>query len=128
MSHEFVIISGDHLGHEQITVEVRVHEQYASNDIVKTSDWALLDTQSVVYEDQYYKDQEKCKEALERIMNKLKRYVAYNPIPIILTLPDPPPPYLQQQRFSSRSPGISTPSPGMMPRRPIRSHMPLRRL
>jgi hypothetical protein len=91
ISHEFDITSVDHLGHEQLAIQVSVHEKFASNDKVTTIGWAILDTQRLVFEAQYYKDRAACKEALDRIMSRIKGELAYNWIPIVLTLPDPPP-------------------------------------
>lgn len=91
MSHEFDISSGDNLGHEQLTVQVSVREQFASNDKVTTAGTTLLDAQELQYEPQFYKDKAKCQAAFQAILKRIEGELAYNPIPIILTLPDPPP-------------------------------------
>jgi hypothetical protein len=91
MSHELDITSGDNLGHEQLTVQVSVREQFASADKVITAGTALLDTQQVQYEAQFYTDKAKCQAAFQAIIKRIEGELAYNPIPIILTLPDPPP-------------------------------------
>jgi len=92
MSHEFDITNGDNLGHEQLIVQVAVREQFASSDEVITAGTILLDTQELLYEPQFYKDKAKCQAAFQAIWARLEGELAYNPIPIILTLPDPPPP------------------------------------
>lgn len=88
MSHELDLTNGDHLGHESLQIEVSVHEKYASNDTVATAGLATLDAQLLQYENQFYVDGAACSEAFHR---KLSQYLEYNWIPIILTLPDPPP-------------------------------------
>lgn len=88
MSHELDLTNADHLGHESLQIEVSVHEQYASSDTVSTAGQATLDTQLLKYESQFYVDGAACSQAFHR---KLSQYLEYNWIPIILTLPDPPP-------------------------------------
>lgn len=91
MSHELDITNGDNLGHEQLTVQVSVREQFASSDTVVTAGTTLLDTQQLLYEPQFYVDKAKCQAAFQAIIRRIESELAYNPIPIILTLPDPPP-------------------------------------
>jgi len=69
-----------------------VREQFASSDEVITAGTILLDTQELLYEPQFYKDKAKCQAEFQAILNRIEGELAYNPIPIILTLPDPPPP------------------------------------
>ena len=92
MSHELNIINGDNLGHEQLIVQVSVREQFASSDKVTTASATLLDTQELLYEPQFYKDKAMCQAEFQAVLNRIEGELAYNPIPIILTLPDPPPP------------------------------------
>jgi hypothetical protein len=99
LSHEFDITNGDNLGHEQLTIEVAVHEKYASSNKVTTVDWALLDTKELVYEPQFYTDGAKCEEGFKKVWDRISGELAYNPIPIILTLPDPPPLYRSMKVF-----------------------------
>jgi hypothetical protein len=91
MSHELDITNGDNLGHEQLTIKVSVREQFASSDKVVTAGTTLLDAQQLLYEPQFYADKAKCQAAFWAIIKRLEGELAYNPIPIILTLPDPPP-------------------------------------
>ena len=92
MSHELNIINGDNLGHEQLIVQVSVREQFASSDKETTASATLLDTQELLYEPQFYKDKAMCQAEFQAVLNRIEGELAYNPIPIILTLPDPPPP------------------------------------
>jgi hypothetical protein len=92
MSRELDITNGDKLGHEQLIVQVSVREQFASSDKVITASTMLLDTQELSYEPQFYNDKAKCQAEFQAILNRIEGELAYNPIPIILTLPDPPPP------------------------------------
>jgi hypothetical protein len=91
MSHELDITSGDNLGHEQLTIKVSVREQFASSNKVATVGTTLLDTQQLLYEPQFYVDKAKCQDAFWALLRRIEGELAYNPIPIILTLPDPPP-------------------------------------
>ena len=92
MSHELDITNGDNLGHEQLIVQVAVREQFASSDKVITANTTLLDTQELLYEPQFYKDKAMCQAEFQAVLNRIEGELAHNPIPIILTLPDPPPP------------------------------------
>jgi hypothetical protein len=91
MSHELDITNGDNLGHEQLAITVSVREQFASSDKITTAGTTLLDTQQLLYEPQFYTDKAKCQAAFWALIKRLEGELAYNPIPIILTLPDPPP-------------------------------------
>jgi hypothetical protein len=91
MSDELDITNGDFQGHEQLTIEVSVREKFASSDKVITAGTTLLDTQQLLYEPQFYADKAKCQAAFQAILKRIEGELAYNPIPIILTLPDPPP-------------------------------------
>jgi hypothetical protein len=91
MSDELDITNGDHLGHEQLIIQVSVREQFASTDTVTAAGTMLLDTQELLYDAQFYIDQAKCKAEFMADITRLQGELAYNPIPIILTLPDPPP-------------------------------------
>jgi len=59
---------------------------------VTTASATLLDTQELLYEPQFYKDKAMCQAEFQAVLNRIEGELAYNPIPIILTLPDPPPP------------------------------------
>jgi hypothetical protein len=74
-----------------LIVQVSVREQFASTDTVTAAGTTLLDTQELVYEAQFYIDKAKCQAAFQVVINRVQGELAYNPIPIILTLPDPPP-------------------------------------
>jgi hypothetical protein len=91
VSDEFDITSVDHLGHEQLAVQVSVREKFASNDKTTTLAFAMLDTQMLVYEAQYYEDGAACKRAFDTVTKRIRGALDYNWIPLILTLPDPPP-------------------------------------
>ena len=78
------------LGHEQLIIQVSVREQFASSDKVITANITLLDTQELLFEPQFYKDKAMCQAELQAVLNRIEGELAHNPIPIILTLPDPP--------------------------------------
>jgi hypothetical protein len=91
MSNELDVYSEDNQGHEQLQITVDVREKYASNDTVTAIGMAILDTQELKYEQQYYDDMAKCEAEFERLIHLVEGELAYNWIPIIFTLPDPPP-------------------------------------
>jgi hypothetical protein len=82
------ITSKDHLGHEGLAIEVQVQELHLPSHQAASYAMCLLDTQAVKYEDAYYEDGSACRAAM---LERLSEYKAYNPIPLYLTLPDPPP-------------------------------------
>jgi hypothetical protein len=91
MSNELDVFSEDNQGHEQLQITVDVREKYASSDTVTALGMAILDTQELKYEQQYYDDLAKCEAEFERLLRLVEGKLAYNWIPIIFTLPDPPP-------------------------------------
>lgn len=94
-----LIDSKDHLGHEQLTIEVSVKERYLPSHHAGSYATAFLDTQSVKYEDAYYEDGSACRAAM---MKRLSQYRAYDPIPLYLTLPDPAPELRRAAHFLER--------------------------
>lgn len=88
MSDSINIYNQDYLGREELLIEVRVHEKYASTDKQTTADIGTVDAQTVDYEPAFYKDRAICKTAFADFS---RSHVHYSWIPIILTLPDPPP-------------------------------------
>src|SRR5262249_720834 len=91
MSNELDVYSVDNQGHEKLQITVDVREKYASNDTMTAIGMAILDTQELKYEQQYYDDRAKCEAEFERLIHRVEGKLAYNWIPIIFTLPDPPP-------------------------------------
>jgi hypothetical protein len=81
------LVSQEHPGHEWLTIEVEVSEQYANVPAYRAYGFEILDTRFVVYEPKFDEDREKCNAALHDFM---RRHVHYRHINILLTLPDPP--------------------------------------
>ena len=75
-------------GTEQLTIQVRVDERYATVPTFTNITLATLHTHSVRYENRYYQDRAAC---LARWEDFAKRHVHFKVINILLTLPDPPP-------------------------------------
>jgi hypothetical protein len=78
----------DKPGTEQLTIQVRIDEQYATVPTYTDIAWATLHTHSVRYEYRYYQDRAAC---LARWDDFVNRHVHYKAINILLTLPDPGP-------------------------------------
>ena len=78
----------DKPGTEQLTIEVRVDEQYSTVPPFTNIALATLHTHSVRYEDRYYQDRAAC---LARWDDFVRRHVHFKAINILLTLPDPGP-------------------------------------
>ena len=78
----------DKPGTEQLTIQVRIDEQYATVPTYTDIAWATLHTHSVRYENRYYQDRAAC---LRRWDDFVNRHVHYKAINILLTLPDPGP-------------------------------------
>ena len=78
----------DKPGTEQLMIEVRVGEQYATVPTFTNIALATLHTHSVRYEDRYYQDRTAC---LARWDDFVRRHVHFKAINILLTLPDPGP-------------------------------------
>jgi hypothetical protein len=75
-------------GHVELNVECDVTERFISNGATTGFASPLLDTQQLRYDARYYKDEAACRAAVEAILHK---YVRYQHIFLVLTLPDPPP-------------------------------------
>lgn len=88
--------SDNHLGHEQLSIEVTVKEKFGSADAITIARDATLDTRDVRYEGKFYTDRAKCLAQFERQIN---RY-GLREIPRIFKVPepDPPPEWLQALR------------------------------
>jgi hypothetical protein len=82
--HVARLVSEDHLGHEQLIIQVSVREKYASGDSVTTVASMLLDTQELSYEPAFYTDKAKCQAAT----NRVEGHLAYHWTSIVLTPPN----------------------------------------
>jgi hypothetical protein len=78
----------DKPGTEQLTIQVRIDERYATVPTYTDITWAALHTHSVKYEDRYYQDRAAC---LAHWADFVSRHVHFKAINILLTLPDPGP-------------------------------------
>jgi hypothetical protein len=75
-------------GHVELNVECDVTERSISTGPTTGFASPLLDTQRLRYDPRYYADEARCRAAVEAILHK---YVRYQRIVLVLTLPDPPP-------------------------------------
>jgi hypothetical protein len=78
----------DKPGTEQLTIQVRIDEQYAAVPTFTDITWATLHTHSVKYDGRYYTDRAAC---LAKWADFVRTHVRYQHINILLTLPDPGP-------------------------------------
>lgn len=79
----------DRPGTEALTITARVSERFASGIApYESTVWTGLHTHDVEYEARYYRDRAEC---LSRLKKAVRNYVRVSDIPILLTLPDPPP-------------------------------------
>ncbi|MGZ4617399.1 MAG: hypothetical protein ACXV5Q_03070 [Frankiaceae bacterium] len=78
----------DKPGTEQVTIQVRVDEQYATVPAFTEITWATLHTHSVDYDIRYHVDRAACQAKWDDFV---KRHVRVKVINILLTLPDPGP-------------------------------------
>lgn len=105
---------GSMVGHIDVTIEALAHEKYVSPEIETNGiEWVTVHNEELLWEARYYRDRQKCKERVDRIIHD---YVRVDPFfNILFTLPDPPPDYgrvlkqLQQlsvalKRMQRRSP------------------------
>jgi hypothetical protein len=61
---ELQLFNDNYVGHALVDVSVVVTEKYASTLSASTSAVGTIDTQVLAYEDQYYKDRQRCLDAL----------------------------------------------------------------
>lgn len=81
-------LPGNHLGHEHLTVEVTVKENFGSNDSITIANGTTLDTSDIRYENQFYLDRFKC---IAHFEQQIDRYNLQE-IPPIFKVPKPDPP------------------------------------
>jgi len=89
-------INGAGSGHIPLTIEVEVSERYLADGSISAAAFAVLDGQSLVYEDKYYKDRLRCEIAFRIRVEQLTRWKWIN---LLLTLPDPPPEIMRSVRI-----------------------------
>ena len=78
-------------GDVDLQVQALVSDTYVSPGTQTTeTTWVTAENETVTWEPQYYTDRNACEAAWRDLLEKL---VAFKDIPIILTLPDPPPDY-----------------------------------
>ena len=77
------------LGHVDLFVEALVSDRFVAPSVqTKAAASATADNETVVWEDNYYRDRAACRAEYEEWV---KRHVIVEHIPIWRTLPDPPP-------------------------------------
>lgn len=85
---------GSTVGHIDVTIEALAHEKYVSPEIETNGiDWVTVANEVLLWEARYYRDRQKCKDRVDRIIHD---YVRVDPFfNILFTLPDPPQDYVR---------------------------------
>ena len=92
---QLLLSAVEHPGDERLTIEARVTEQFVSVAPYSGFEWTILHTHDIRYEPQFYIDQAECRKRLNELLH---RYLRYDHILLVFTLPDPPPDLLATVR------------------------------